>query len=69
VANRGWKRPFDDSVPLFVRSPVRTLDDAAKYIRKLPKAEQQLAEWQAAVEGLILYVDHNGPTMMAPARN
>ena len=36
-----------------------------KYITKLPKAEQQIAEWQAAVEALLLVVDHNGPTMMA----
>jgi hypothetical protein len=38
---------------------------AAKYIQKLPKAEQQIDEWQAAVEALLLVVEHNGPTMMA----
>jgi hypothetical protein len=32
---------------------------------KLPKAEQDLAEWQAAVEALLLVVELNGPTMMA----
>jgi hypothetical protein len=32
---------------------------------KLPKAEQDLPEWQAAVECLILVVQLNGPTMMA----
>jgi hypothetical protein len=42
-----------------------TLGDAARHIQKLPKAEQQLAEWQAAVEALLLVVAHNGPTMMA----
>ena len=42
-----------------------TLEDAAKYIQKLPKDEQQLAEWQAAVEAMLLVVEHNGPTMMA----
>jgi hypothetical protein len=41
------------------------LEDAAKYIQKLPKAEQQLAEWQAAVEAMLLVVERNGPTMMA----
>ena len=35
------------------------------YIQKLPKAEQDLEEWQAAVEALLLVVDLNGPTMMA----
>jgi hypothetical protein len=42
-----------------------TLEDAAKYIQKLPVAEQQIAEWQAAVEAMLLVVELNGPTMMA----
>ena len=42
-----------------------TLEDAAKYIQKLPNAGQQLDEWQAAVEAMLLVVEHNGPTMMA----
>jgi hypothetical protein len=42
-----------------------TLRDAADYIMKLPKAEQDLEEWQAAVEALLLVVELNGPTMMA----
>ena len=42
-----------------------TLHDAADYIMKLPKAEQDLEEWQAAVEALLLVVELNGPTMMA----
>jgi len=33
-----------------------TLRDAADHITKLPKAEQQLDEWQTAIEALI-----NGP--------
>ena len=42
-----------------------TLEDAAAYIMKLPKAEQDLEEWQTAVEALLLVVNLNGPTMMA----
>ena len=42
-----------------------TLKDAAKYIQKLPNAEQHLEEWQAAVEALLLVVELNGLTMMA----
>jgi cob(I)alamin adenosyltransferase len=42
-----------------------TLRDAADYIMKLPKAEQDLEEWQAAVEALLLVVELGGPTMMA----
>ena len=32
---------------------------------KLPKAEQNLGEWQAAIECLILVAEKNGPTTMA----
>jgi hypothetical protein len=31
---------------------------------KLPKAEQNLGEWQAAIECLVLVAEKNGPTMM-----
>jgi hypothetical protein len=43
-----------------------TLKGAARYIQKLPKAEQQIEEWQTAVEVLILVAESNGgPTMLA----
>jgi hypothetical protein len=42
-----------------------TLRDAALYINKLPKAEHDAAEWQAAMEALILVAEKNGPTMFA----
>ena len=61
----GWKRPFDEPIPLPRGRQLVTLEDAAKYIQKLPAAEQQIAEWQAAVEALLLVVELNGPTMMA----
>ena len=62
---QGWKRPFDDPIPLPRGRQLVTLKDAANYIQKLPKAEQLLEEWQAAVEALLLVVELNGPTMMA----
>ncbi len=65
VADRGWKRPFDDPIPLPRGRQLVTLEDAGAYFMKLPKAEQDLEEWQAAVECLILVVELNGPTMMA----
>jgi len=34
-----------------------TLRDAGDYITSLPKTEQDLEEWQAAVEALLLVVD------------
>jgi hypothetical protein len=42
-----------------------TLRDAATYITKLPKKESALPEWQAAIEALMLVVEHGGPTMFA----
>jgi hypothetical protein len=65
VPDRGWKRPFDNPIPLPRGRQFVTLEDAGAYITELPKVEQQLEEWQAAVEALLLVVKHNGPTMMA----
>ena len=42
-----------------------TLRDAGDYITSLPKAEQDLEKWQAAVKALLLVVELDGPTMMA----
>ena len=64
--DKGWQRRFDDPIPLPKRRQLVTLKDAARYIQKLPKAEQQIEEWQTAVEVLILVAEGNGgPTMMA----
>ena len=60
-----WSRAFDDPIPLPRGRQIITLKDAANYIQKLPKAEQDLEEWQAAVKALLLVVELGGPTMMA----
>jgi hypothetical protein len=65
VANRGWKRPFDDPIPLPRGRQLVTLEDAGTYITKMPKAEHEAAEWQAAMEALILVATLGGPTMFA----
>jgi hypothetical protein len=65
VADRGWKRRFDEPIPLPRGRQLVTLQDAGTYITKLPKAEQQLEEWLAAIEALILVAEQDGPTMMA----
>jgi hypothetical protein len=52
-ADRGWKRPFDDPIPSPRGRQLVTLEDAADYIMKLPKAEQNLEEWQTAIGCLI----------------
>ena len=42
-----------------------TLRDAADYMMKLPKAEQNLDAWQTAVEALIMAAEDRGPLMHA----
>jgi hypothetical protein len=66
ISGRRWKRKFEDPIPLPRGRQLVTLEDAARYIQKLPKAEQQIEEWQTAVEVLILVAESNGgPTMLA----
>jgi hypothetical protein len=65
VAERGWKRRFDQPIPLPRRRQLVTLKDAGNYITKLPKAEHMAPEWQAAMEALILVATLGGPTMFA----
>ena len=42
---------------------VGTLRDAALYITKLPKAEHDAEEWQAAMQALLLVAELDGSTM------
>jgi hypothetical protein len=65
VADPGWKREFDEPIPLPGGRQLATLEDAARYIQELTKTEHQLEHWQNAVEALLLVVKHNGPTMFA----
>jgi hypothetical protein len=53
MPDRDRKRSFDDPIPVPRGRQLVTLKDAADYIMKLPKAEQNLEEWQTAVECLI----------------
>ena len=65
MAERGWKRSSDEPIPLPRGGRLVTLEDADSYITKLPKAEHKAAEWQAAMEALILVATSGGPTMFA----
>jgi hypothetical protein len=38
--------------------------NAASYVTRLPKAEQQAVQWQTAAEMLMLVGEHGGDTMM-----
>lgn len=60
-----WDQQFFDPIPLPKGRQLVTLHDAALYITKLAKAEHDTAEWQAAMQALLLAAEHNGPTMLA----
>jgi hypothetical protein len=60
-----WSSEFAEPIELPKGKKLATLRDAALYITKLPKAEHDTFEWQAAMEALILVAEQNGPTMFA----
>ncbi|SHG54636.1 hypothetical protein [Bradyrhizobium erythrophlei] len=60
-----WNKSFFDPLELPKGKRLVTLRDAATYIMKLPKAEHDAAEWQAAMEALLLVAESGGPTMFA----
>jgi hypothetical protein len=45
-----WDQRFFDPIVLPGQKPLVTLHDAAQYITRLPKAEHDAEEWQAAME-------------------
>ena len=65
TADRGWKREFDEPIPLPSGRSLVTLKDTGTYITKLPKSDHATPEWQAAMESLILVAEQGGPTMFA----
>jgi hypothetical protein len=56
-----WSAAFEEPIELPNGLTFRTLRDAGTYILKLPKADQNAKEWQAAMEALILVAENNGP--------
>ena len=60
-----WDQQFFDPIELPNGRKLVTLRDAARYVTKLPKAEQQAPQWQAAAEVLMLIGEHGGDPMMA----
>jgi hypothetical protein len=60
VPDRGWKRPYDDPIPVPCGRELVTLEDAGDYITKLAKAEREAPEWQTAAGALLLVADAAG---------
>ena len=54
-----WSRAFDEPIPLPRGRQLVTLEDAGNYIQKLPKAEQDIEEWQAAVEAPCFWLSNS----------
>ena len=52
-----WDRPYSEPIELPKGKKLVTLRDAATYITKLPKAEHDTQEWQAAMEEHLLVVE------------
>ncbi|MBR0809342.1 hypothetical protein JQ636_37925 [Bradyrhizobium japonicum] len=60
-----WSARFSDPIILPDGRKLVTLRDAASYVTALPKAEHEAAEWQTAMEALLLVAERDGPEMMA----
>ncbi|MBR1245959.1 hypothetical protein JQ609_03325 [Bradyrhizobium sp. AUGA SZCCT0169] len=59
-----WSAPFDKPIVLRGGRTLTTLQHAADYVMKLPKAEQQEVRWQTAVEHLINAAETGGGWLM-----
>jgi hypothetical protein len=60
-----WFKRFYDPIILPDGRELRTYRDAAEYISALPKAEQDAADWQIAMETLLLVAERNAPERLA----
>jgi hypothetical protein len=59
-----WSTPFDEPIALPGGRKLRTLQQAADYIMKLPEDVQKQAAWQTAVENLINAAETGGGWLM-----
>ena len=60
-----WFARFYDPIILPYQRELRTYRDAAEYISALSKSEQDAADWQIAMETLLLVAERNAPEMLA----
>ena len=59
-----WSTPFNEPIALRGGRTLTTLQHAADYVMKLPKAEQHEVRWQTAVEHLINAAETGGGWLM-----
>jgi hypothetical protein len=60
-----WSLEFEDEIKTPAGNMMRTLKDAADYIRKLSQHDQQSAHWELAIETLIMAAEKRGPILHA----
>jgi hypothetical protein len=58
-----WQQFFRDPIELADGRVLRSLRDAGEFIQTLPKATHDRPEWKAAVQALLLVVEHDGDTL------
>ncbi|MBC9877975.1 hypothetical protein G8O24_11540 [Bradyrhizobium sp. INPA01-394B] len=59
-----WSTLFDDPIGLRGGAKLRTLQEAADFIMRLPETEQQEPRWQIAIEMLINAAETGGGWLM-----
>jgi hypothetical protein len=62
-----WSTLFEDPILLPNGKTILALQQAADYILKMLKAEQNQPAWQAATEALITAAENRGPLLLALA--
>jgi hypothetical protein len=60
-----WFKRFINPIVLPDGRKLMTLRDAADYITALPKTEHDEADWQVAMEALLLVAERNGTEKLA----
>ena len=63
MTDGGWGRPFHEPIKM-PGGKLVTLGNTGQYIAALSKAIHDRPEWLAAMEALLLVVEHGGPVML-----
>ena len=64
VPDRGWKREFDEPIPLPNGRELVTLEDAGRYVDALPRSMHEREEWQTVMEVLLSAVEGREPVSL-----
>jgi hypothetical protein len=59
-----WSRHFDEPIALPDGGELRTLQDAGRYVDKLPRSLHEREEWQTVMEVLLSAVEGREPVRL-----